>query len=40
MMELVTATAKLAAVRVFVIGGGPEPGLTVSSVDESLAVAP
>jgi N-acetylneuraminic acid mutarotase len=26
--------------RVFVIGGGTEPGLTVSTANESLAVAP
>jgi hypothetical protein len=25
--------------RVFVIGGGPEPGLTVSGANESLSVA-
>jgi hypothetical protein len=26
--------------RVYVIGGGPQPGLTVSAANESLAVAP
>jgi hypothetical protein len=26
--------------RVFVIGGGPEPGLTVSSANEALKIAP
>ena len=26
--------------RVYVIGGGPEPGLTVSSANEALLVAP